>query len=1416
MSKKPTRALATDDQQAYAALSRQEAELRATLYSIGDAVISTDMEGRVTRMNPVAERLTGWSEAEAVGRPLDEVFRIINEETRRTVESPVSRVLREGVVIGLANHTLLVARDGREIPIADAGAPIFDSQRNVTGVVLVFRDQTQERAAQQAVEEARRLAESIIATVREPLVVLDAEMRVVSANRAFYQTFRVTPEETEGRRLYDLGNGQWDIPALHELLEAILPQNTAFDDFEMAHDFPDLGRRTMRLNARRVFREAGKEPLILLAIEDITDRKRAEESLRRNLEQVTALNHASQVVTASLELDQVLAEIASLARGLTAAEYVSVVLLDEEGRVAQSTEDLPGVPAISHRIREEGLTNWIVRSGETALVDEIGADGTMSPHPGEGAPLRANQPLVEVGVKSLVGLPLAARGHPLGVLYLYSLRPHAFREQLPVLTGFANQAAIAIENARLYKAIGQELAERQRAETALRQSEERFRRLAENAQDLIYRYEFTPSRGFTYVSPAATPITGYTPEEHYADPELGLKLVHPEDRPLLEQYLQGGGIFDRPIILRWVRKDGQIIWTEQRNVPIYDESGRLIAMEGIARDITERMRHERELEAEAMLAQAVGESLEVAPLLERLLMAARYAVPAADKGSILLNEPDGRLRICALDGYHDARLADFAFGSDSGYAARAAHERRPLLIGDVRADPELRYNGEIEEARTIHSAIAAPLLIQDRLIGVIALDSTRKAAFSEQDLQVLTTFAATAALIVDNAHLFQETRQRLHEVELVAAVSAALRAADSRAEMIEVTLDQLITRLEIDGAAFESLNPSTGEVLAELGRGAWTSLTGLITPAGAGLSAEVLTTRQPYLNNDILSDPRLFQRDAVGTCRAAAAVPLIDRDRIVGLLWIGSHRPLGEDDLRLLTAIGDLVANGIRRATLQEEIQAQAHRMEQILDTVPEGVMLLDATGRVLQANPAARSGLAVLAGAGVGDVITRLGDRPLSELLTSPPTKGLWHEVRANGRVFEVIARPMENGPEPEFWVLVTSDVTREREARAQLQQQERLAAVGELAAGIAHDFNNLMTAIILYARMLEHSEGLSDRDRERVQVISQQGWHATRLIEQILDFSRRAVLERQPLDLLPLLKEHVKLLKHTLPENIEISLINGQDEYIVHADPTRIRQMVTNLAVNARDAMPEGGDLHIGLERITIGPGQSPLLPEMKPGDWIVVRMTDTGTGIPPEVLPRIFEPFFTTKGPGKGSGLGLAQVYGIVSQHEGRISVESQVGVGTTFTIYLPALTIPPAEPSPPEVSGLPLGHGETVLVVEDAEAVRAALVAGLEQLNYRPLAATNGRQALAKIEELGEAVALVLSDVVMPEMGGIALLHALREMGWQTPVILLTGHPLEKELETLRAEGMTSWLAKPPTLERLAYALKDALQSPRDGA
>ncbi|MFN2271223.1 MAG: ATP-binding protein, partial [Anaerolineae bacterium] len=374
-------------------------------------------------------------------------------------------------------------------------------------------------------------------------------------------------------------------------------------------------------------------------------------------------------------------------------------------------------------------------------------------------------------------------------------------------------------------------------------------------------------------------------------------------------------------------------------------------------------------------------------------------------------------------------------------------------------------------------------------------------------------------------------------------------------------------------------------------------------------------------------------------------------------------------------------------------------------------------------------------------------------------------------------------------------------KDTQKQMVHQERLAAVGQLAAGIAHDFNNILATIVLYTQMSLHSADLSPKVHQRLEIIAQETGRAADLVQQILDFSRRTMLERRPIALDSFMKEIIKLLQRTLPESIQIDLIFEPGEYVINADPTRIQQTIVNLALNARDAMCGGGELHITLSRAEGQEIQCVSCGPVLGGEWIQVAVTDTGTGIAPDVLPRIFEPFFTTRAP-LGHGLGLSQVYGIVKQHEGHIALETTLGQGTTFRLYwpAPATTTPPAEVRPP--TEVIQGHGETILVVEDNATMRASLADALEMLNYQVLEANDGQEALSVCEQHAGEIALVLSDWVMPSVDGLELTRALTSLHPELTVLLFTGHPLSQEIKDAVPPNVVGWLLKPPSLEQLA--------------
>ncbi|MFQ5829968.1 MAG: PAS domain S-box protein [Candidatus Methylomirabilia bacterium] len=699
-----------------------------------------------------------------------------------------------------------------------------------------------------------------------------------------------------------------------------------------------------------------------------------------------------------------------------------------------------------------------------------------------------------------------------------------------------------------------------------------------------------------------------------------------------------------------------------------------------------------------------------------------------------------------------------------------------LVKEEARLNPELaRHFGTAEgELEEVKAALIVPLTVEDKLVGLLLLgEKLSGGIFDVQELEVLTVVATQAAIALENAGLYGEVRSARDFLKSMAENSAdAIITSDIHGRMTYFSPGAK----EIFGYSTEE---TVGRPVGDYYRGGLQEASAVMQRLGT--EGRIRNYETAFLAKDgrwveVNASVSLL-RDANGT--------------IVGTLGV----------IRDLTEHKRLLAR-----TLE-----QARQIQQILETVPEGMLLLDAHRRVVLANPVAQECLSVLAGVGVGDTLAHLNRRPIGELL-EPRPDGMPQEVTVTGppaRVFEVTTRAMEAGPQVGGWVLVIRDVTQEREVEQRTQQQDRLAAVGQLAAGIAHDFNNILSVVIGFAELVEMEPGLSSPVRKRLDVIVQQGQTAAHLIRQVLDFSRRSIGERRPLDLQIFLKETIKWLKRTIPEHIVIALQAAPGEYLVNADPTQLQQILTNLAVNARDATPQGGELTFALTPLTVKAGERPPFPGMPPGPWIVLSASDTGIGIPPEVLPRIFEPFFTTKEPGKGTGLGLAQVYGLVKQHDGFINVTSQVGQGTSLTIYLPALAVEQGAPTEVPTEHIPHGRGETILLVEDETAVLAMEQDRLGRLGYRVLTATNGREGLAIYDQHRQEIALVMTDLVMPGMGGAELVRTLSQRDPRVKVIVLTGYPLGEESRELLAKGTVMWLQKPLQLATVARAIRQVL-------
>jgi PAS domain S-box-containing protein len=534
-----------------------------------------------------------------------------------------------------------------------------------------------------------------------------------------------------------------------------------------------------------------------------------------------------------------------------------------------------------------------------------------------------------------------------------------------------------------------------------------------------------------------------------------------------------------------------------------------------------------------------------------------------------------------------------------------------------------------------------------------------------------------------------------------------------------------------------------------------------------------------------------------------------------------TQRPITEEHIEALRLFASYTGLAIENARLLEQVRQADRNYRLITDHASDAICLLDEAGRysyispsfqtLLGYNPAELIGSDAFALVHPDDLATlqeRWGQLDAPE---QPPMTFRYRHHDGSWRYFETRGAPFKQDG-LRYVVLVGRDVTERRQLEEQLLKTQRMEAIGQLAGGIAHDFNNLLVVISSAADLAIEALAPDDPSQTDLHAIQKAASRAATLTRQLLTFARRQVSDPQTLNLNDLILEVDKLLRRLLPEHIALVTAPAAQLWPVRADPSQIEQVLVNLVVNARDAMPNGGALTVETANIRLGQEYARGHLALAPGPYVILAVTDNGVGMSKEVLRHAFEPFFTTKGPGQGTGLGLATCYGIVSQHGGSIQLYSEPGHGTSVKVYLPRAGIGSIEaPISKTRAELPRGT-ETVLLAEDEEAVRTLVARTLRAQGYTVLEATNGAEALAIAEQhIGAPIRLLLTDMIMPQLGGYELAQRLRRQLPGIRVLLMSGYTDNAVIQSGALDSRITFLQKPFTPAALAHSVRQTLDS-----
>jgi signal transduction histidine kinase/ActR/RegA family two-component response regulator/HAMP domain-containing protein len=653
----------------------------------------------------------------------------------------------------------------------------------------------------------------------------------------------------------------------------------------------------------------------------------------------------------------------------------------------------------------------------------------------------------------------------------------------------------------------------------------------------------------------------------------------------------------------------------------------------------------------------------------------------------------------------------------------------------------------------------------------------------------------------------QNLLNRTFQQTVVAALGQFALTNTDLESLLNQTVILVAQTLEVEYAAvFEQLPAGPLRLQAGIGwKPAYNRQTALPGNENSPILA-ALKSGDPVINDDLKADSRIASSPFLAEHGVASGftVAIPTPDRPYGMLGIYSThvRKYNSDEIQFLMAVATAVGLAVQR----KRSDAELHKLAAFVQLNPDAAMELNVHGTITYFNQAAQQLAASVSRSQPGEILPPDIDHIIRECLASGQSK-VRMETKVEGRTLLWSIHPIQPNNVVHIYV---EDTTERLSLEAQLRQAQKMESIGQLAAGVAHDFNNMLTIIQGHSSSLLSKPTLPSEVVDSVQAVYFAAERAAGLTRQLLMFSRKNVMQPELLDLPKVVGNMSKMLERLLGETIKLEFKPEGENPFVPGDCGMLEQVVMNLSLNARDAMPRGGRLTIGIEPATIDVAFLETHPQARLGRFVRLRVTDTGFGMDSATMSRIFEPFFTTKDVGKGTGLGLATVYGIVKQHDGWLEVTSEPGKGSTFDVFLPASDQVPAPTQEAAEAGPIVGGSETILIVEDEPVLRSMARDILEECGYKILEAASGKEALDLWKKRADEVDLLLTDMVMPDgISGADLVEKLQAGHPGLKVVFTSGYTANEVNEKMLGRTRASFLAKPYTHAELARTVRDCL-------